>query len=323
MMADILWLVAGLVMILWGANALTDGASSLAKRLGVSDLVVGLTVVAFGTSMPEFVISLLAAIDGNAGLAVGNIVGSNIANILLILGVTALIRPLPVTRGVLLNDIPLVLLTGVILLTMGNGPLLGGGGVPMLTRVDGIILLIFCLIFLRYTFAQARSGHSVDAVGDAGNVRMPVWKMTALIAGGLVALIFGGNRFVSGASGIAQAMGVSDALIGLTIVAVGTSLPELATSVTAAVKGNAGIAIGNVIGSNILNVFFILGTSATVRPLPFGGVTNVDLLTLCASGALFWVFARFFKDKTITRAEGGVLAAGYIVYITYLVVMSL
>ncbi len=318
MILNIVFLILGLVLILVGANALTDGASSLAKRWGMSDLVVGLTIVAFGTSAPELVISVMSAVDGNAGLAIGNVVGSNIFNVCAIIGITSLVRPMRISKSILTTDIPLVILSALVLLTMGNTSLLDGSKTNMLTRVDGIILLLFFMVF---TFSSARHAASGDpaAKGGESKRKMPVWKAWLWVAGGLAGLIYGGDKFVDGASGIAAGLGVSDAVIGLTIVAAGTSLPELATSITAALKGKTGIALGNVIGSNIFNIFLVLGCAATVRPLPFGAVGNADLLILTASSLLFWIFGCVYKERTITRREGGVLAACYVGYMAWLV----
>lgn len=321
MILNIVFLILGLVLILVGANALTDGASSLAKRWGMSDLVVGLTIVAFGTSAPELVISVMSAVDGNAGLAIGNVVGSNIFNVCAIIGITSLVRPMRISKSILTTDIPLVILSALVLLTMGNTSLLDGSKTNMLTRVDGIILLLFFMVFMHHTFSSARHAASGDpaAKGGESKRKMPVWKAWLWVAGGLGGLIYGGDKFVAGASGIAAGLGVSDAVIGLTIVAAGTSLPELATSITAALKGKTGIALGNVIGSNIFNIFLVLGCAATVRPLPFGAVGNADLLILTASSLLFWIFGCVYKERTITRREGGVLAACYVGYMAWLV----
>lgn len=324
MLLNIFFLILGLALILIGANALTDGASSLAKRWGMSDLVVGLTIVAFGTSAPELVISVMSAINGNAGLAIGNVVGSNIFNVCAIVGITAMVAPIKVTKSVMTADIPLVILSALVLLTMGNASLLDGNSENVITRVDGIILLLFFVIFMYHTFAEAKEADASDPTAEEGNMKqeMPVWKAVLWIVAGLAGLIYGGDRFVEGASGIASGLGVSDAVIGLTIVAAGTSLPELATSITAAIKGKTGIAVGNVIGSNIFNIFLVLGCSATVRPLPFGSVGNIDLLMLTVCCMLFWLFARVYKERTITRAEGALLTACYVAYITYLVLTA-
>lgn len=314
-------LVGGLVLILAGANVLTDGSASVARRWGVSDLVIGLTVVAFGTSAPELVISLLSAIDGSGELAIGNVVGSNIFNILMIIGVTAMIRPIKVGKSLMMSDIPLVIVSSLALLAMGSGPWLGDSSPREIGRIGGILLLLFFAIFMRYTFAQARQTPvaAEPPTDTAAKKEMPLWKAALWIVGGLCGLVFGGNWFVEGASGIARGLGVSDAVIGLTIVAAGTSLPELATSIVLAVKGHSGMAVGNVIGSNIFNIFMVLGVSATVTPLQFGKITETDLLVLTAASLLFWLFGWFFRERTFTRTEGAILTACYIGYTAFLI----
>ncbi|MDE6403580.1 MAG: calcium/sodium antiporter [Muribaculaceae bacterium] len=319
---NVIWLVVGLVLILAGANALTDGASAVARRMGISDLIVGLTVVAFGTSAPELVISEMGAVDGHAPLAIGNVVGSNIFNILVIIGVTALVRPVVIERSVMTTEIPMVILSSVVLLMLGNSAVINGdaAGVNQVSRLSGLFLLIFFILFMRYTFASAKHVDTDDADGAGTSAKvMPVWRSIVYIAGGLAALIWGGDRFVDGASGIASGLGVSDAVIGLTIVAAGTSLPELATSVVAAMKGKPGLAVGNVIGSNIFNVLMVLGVSASITPLPFGTIGNFDLLYLVGASVAFLVFGWLFKTRTITRVEGALLAAAYVAYILILI----
>ncbi len=319
MLLCIFFLLLGLGLILGGANLLTDGASALARSRGVSDLVIGLTVVAFGTSAPELVISIMSAIKGSAGLAIGNVVGSNIFNVLAIIGITSMVRPIKVGKDIMTNEIPMVVLSALVLLVMGNSRILDG--LPdAVTRVDGIILLIFFAIFMRYTFARAGKGGDEAPVPGQETVKaMPMWKSLLWICGGLAGLIYGGDCFVRGASGIASSLGVSDAVIGLTVVAAGTSLPELATSVAAAVKGRPGMAVGNVIGSNIFNIFLVLGSSATIRSLPMGSVGNFDLLTLTGACLLFWLFGRIIGQNTITRGEGALMTACYVAYIAVLV----
>lgn len=323
MLLNIFFLLLGLGLILVGANALTDGASAMARRWGVSDLVIGLTVVAFGTSAPELAISIISAVNGSPAMAIGNVVGSNIFNVLMIIGVTAIFAPIKIQRSIMTNEIPLVILSALVLLTMGNGPLLDGAPRPMITRADGIILLFFFIIFMRYTFSQAKSDTDPASEPENAPVKaMPLWKALIWVIGGLAGLVYGGDRFVAGASGIASAFGVSDAIIGLTIVAAGTSLPELATSVTAALKGKSGMAVGNVIGSNIFNIFLVLGATATIRPLDFGGIGNLDLLVLTGACLLFWLFGWFFKQRTITRIEGIALTLCYIAYILVLILQA-
>ena len=316
-MLDVIFLIGGLALILLGANGLTDGAAAVAKRFHISDLVIGLTIVAFGTSAPELVISAMAALGGSAEMAIGNVVGSNVFNVLMIIGVTALVMPIKVGQGTLSKEIPLVVLASFALAFMGNDVWLDGGNANIISRIDGLVLLAFFLIFLRYTFAIAHNGGD-EAEGEKIK-EMPIWKSALFILGGLAGLVYGGQLFVDGASGIASSLGVSESIIGLTIVAGGTSLPELATSVTAALKKNPGIAIGNVIGSNLFNVFFVLGCSATISPLPMGGINNVDMAVLIGSAILFWLVGWFFKKRTITRVEGALLVICYVAYTAFLI----
>ena len=317
MIINILLLIGGLALILIGANCLTDGASSVAKKWGVSDLVIGLTIVAFGTSAPELVISSLSAINGSAELAIGNVVGSNIFNILAIIGCVALVMPIKVEKSIMSNEIPLVILSAIAILFCANDILLSGSSTDLLSRGDGLILLLFFAIFMRYTFSIAKNGNSEDSTEEVKT--MSGIKATLFILGGLAGLIFGGQFFVDGASGIASSMGVSESVIGLTIVAAGTSLPELATSVVAALKKNSGMAIGNVIGSNIFNSFFVLGCASTITPLSMGGINNIDLLTMVGASVLFFIFGWLYKQRTITRIEGAAMVACYIAYTTFLV----
>lgn len=329
MLLSIVYLIAGLALILVGANILTDGSAALARRIGISDLIVGLTVVAFGTSTPELVISVLSAARNMAGLAVGNVVGSNIFNILVIVGITAIVRPISVGRGIMSTEIPLVILSSLLLIVMANGPLLDGAPLSVITRVDGIILLIFFILFMRETLVRSRrrpapapEAASGPTANPAAN-EMPLAKSLVFIVLGLAGLIIGGDRFVAGASDIARGMGVSDAVIGLTIVAVGTSLPELAASVAAALKGNSDMALGNVIGSNVFNIFLVLGAAATVRPLPLGDVTAVDLGTLMGASLLFWICGWLVGRRTVTRGEGVMLTVLYVAYMVWLVTHAL
>lgn len=324
MILNIIYLILGAALTLAGANYLTDGASAVAKKWGVSDFVVGLTIVAFGTSMPEFVISVMSAIKGNGGIAIGNIVGSNIFNVFVIVGCVALVSPIKVQKSLMNNEIPLVILSAFVLLVCANSSFLDGAAVNSIGRVDGILMLCFFAIFMRYTLSQAKDNTSLapgtEAIIEAESVKdMKMWLATLFIAGGLAALIWGGDLFVNGASGIARGLNVSDSIIGLTIVAAGTSLPDLAASVAAAVKHKPGLAIGNIVGSNIFNIFFVLGAASAIRPLPMDGITNVDLCVLLGACVLFWLFGWFFKERTITRVEGGILVACFIAYTAYLV----
>lgn len=319
---DIFWLIIGLAAILTGANLLTDGSSAVARRFGLSDLVVGLTVVAFGTSTPELVISIVAAINGSAPLAVGNVVGSNIFNILVIIGATAAVSPIVIKRSVMTNELPMVLLSSVVMFVLGSQTLLGGQA-NIVSRTDGIFLLIFFLLFMRYTLSQAHAGNKPDGdPTEAKQKHMSISRACMFIIMGLAGLVWGGDRFVAGASGIARALGVSDAVIGLTIVAAGTSLPELAASIVAAVKNMPGLAVGNVIGSNIFNVLMVLGTSAVISPLPFGDINIVDTSVLVGASVLFLLFGKIIKRRTITRSEGIVMVLCYIAYTVWLISQS-
>lgn len=324
MVFDIIWLIVGLVLIIWGADRLVGGASWLALRLGMSDLVVGLTVVALGTSTPELAISVISASQGATQLAVGNVVGSNIANILLIIGVVALVKPITVTDTVMTRQMPLMVLSSLLLLLFGNTALLDGAPANVIYRTDGIMLLFLTVLFVIYTVKSARGQVGCDTPEPESAVTVDkstkaAIRATIFIVVGLAALVFGGDKFVDGASGLARRLGLSEAVIGLTIVAVGTSLPELATSVVAAVKGSPGLAVGNVIGSNILNVSLVLGASATVRPLQFGDIGNFDLLTLLGASLAFWLMGWLWGHRVIKRAEGAILLIAYIAYLTYLI----
>ncbi|AVM52901.1 cation:H+ antiporter [Bacteroides zoogleoformans] len=314
---SILLLIGGLLLILLGANGLTDGSASVAKRFRIPNIVIGLTVVAFGTSTPELAVSVSSALKGSADLAIGNVVGSNQFNTLMIVGCTALFAPIAVTRNTLVKEIPLCILSSVVLLVCANDILLDGESSNVISVTDGLVLLCFFAIFLSYTFAIARSGNEG---GEEEEIKqLPVWKSVLYILGGLAGLILGGNFFVEGAGSIARSMGVSESVIGLTLVAGGTSLPELATSIVAALKKNPEIAIGNVIGSNLFNIFFVLGCSASITPLHLGGINNMDLLVLTASGILLWLVGVFFGKRTITRTEGSLMVLCYIAYTAVLV----
>lgn len=316
---DIVCLLGGLVLILLGANYLTDGASSLAKRFKISDLVIGLTVVAFGTSAPELAVSLSSAIKGSADIAIGNVVGSNMFNTLMIVGCTAFFAPIVVTRNTLLKEIPLCILASVALLAISNDMLFDKQPLDVVSRTDGFLLLLFFIIFMVYTFSIARQ-HGDEEAEEVKQI--PLWLSLIYIIGGLAALVFGGNIFVDGATGIARSLGVSESVIGLTLVAGGTSLPELATSVVAALKKNPEMAIGNVVGSNLFNIFLVLGASATITPLNLIGITNFDLLSLVIASVILWFFGVFYKKRTITRVEGTILVVCYIAYTATLIVLS-
>lgn len=318
---NILFLVGGLVLILLGANGLTDGAASVAKQFRIPSIVIGLTIVAFGTSAPELTVSVSSALKGSADIAIGNVVGSNIFNTLMIVGCTALFAPIAITRNTLKKEIPLCILSSVALWVCANDVFLDHSAENILNRADGLLLLCFFAIFMGYTFAIAfPSGQaSAEGSGEEEIKLLTWWKSMIYILGGLAALVYGGQLFVNGATGIARSLGVSESVIGLTLVAGGTSLPELATSIVAALKKNPEIAIGNVIGSNLFNIFFVLGCSASITPLHLTGITNFDLFALVISGILMWFFGLFFAKRTITRMEGGILVLCYVAYTAYLI----
>lgn len=321
MLLDLLYFVIGIVLIIAGANNLTEGASALARRFGVSPLVVGLTIVAFGTSTPELIVSLLSALKGNSDIAMGNVVGSNIFNVLVIGGITALVAPITVTRSTVRREIPLVLLASLVLSVMALDRVFAGTGATenILSRSEGIVLLCFFLIFLTYTFAIAKGDPSDPHTAPAPTKHYPLWLLVVFIIGGLGGLVLGGELFVDAASSIARTLGMSEGFIGLTIVAAGTSLPELATSVAAALKKEPEIAVGNIVGSNIFNIFFILGTTATVTPIRIGGVSSLDFLVMSFSAILLYVFAVLFGQRVIKRAEGAVLVLCFVLYTAYLI----
>ena len=323
---NILLLIGGLILILLGANGLTDGAASVVKRFRIPPIVIGLTIVAFGTSAPELTVSVSSALKGSADIAIGNVVGSNIFNTLMIVGCTALFAPIVITRNTLRKEIPLCILSSIVLLICANDVFLDKAPENILNRVDGLLLLCFFVIFMGYTFAIASKPVTMEQQAEHPVIEeeteiksLPWWQSILYIIGGLAALIYGGQLFVDGATGIARNLGVSESIIGLTLVAGGTSLPELATSIVAALKKNPEIAIGNVIGSNLFNIFFVLGCSASITPLRLSGITNFDLFTLVGSGILLWLFGLFFAKRTITRIEGGIMILCYVAYTVVLI----
>ena len=305
-----LFLVVGLVLLVKGADWLVDGASKLAKRLGVTDLVIGLTIVAFGTSMPEFVVNMVSVADGATDLAITNILGSNIINTLVILGCSALVCPLVAQRSSLRPDIPLNIVAGVLVLVFVfiSSPMEPKG----LSRIEGLALLGVFAAFLVYTFYTAKA----DATTTTESTPFPLWKCVVLILAGLVGLVVGGEMIVKSAVAIARYCGVAESVIGLTIVALGTSLPELATSVVAAFKHNNDIAIGNVVGSNIFNVFFILGTSAIIKHLPVYPGIEIDAALVAVSALAVWLLL-CNKNRSINRWGGALLLVIYAGYLTY------
>lgn len=321
MMGDIIVLILGLFLVIIGANGLVDGAASLAKSLNDSNMVIGLTIVAFGTSAPELTVSVYSAYAGNAEIAIGNVVGSNIANVFLILGFSAIIFPISVTKNTIWKEIPFSLLAAIVLFVAANDIFIDNGLENQISRSEGIVFIGFFIIFLIYAFEIARKPNSnpKDNAVESTLRSYPVWLSLLFVVAGLGALIFGGRYIVDAATSIARNLGMSESLIGLTIVAVGTSLPELATSIVAAFKRNTDIAVGNVVGSNIFNIFFILGTSASVKTLPIGNISIIDLALCVLSSMVLFVFVFTFKGRKINRIEGILLVLIYLGYLGYLI----
>lgn len=287
---SVISLVFGIVLVLLGADKLTEGAAGLARRFHVTEMVIGLTVVAFGTSLPEFITSFMSMLHGSSDLSIGNIVGSNIFNVLMIVGCSAMAKPIMISRGTLSKDIPFALLASLVLAVVCLDSFLDGKGHEnLLSRSDGLLMLGFFCVFMTYTFSISRDASKPETESGAEQ-NMPYWKIALFIVLGLAGLVFGGNLFVSGASDIALKMGVSETIVGLTLVAAGTSLPELATSIVAARKGQSAMAIGNVIGSSIFNVFFIMGFCASVSPMRVGDISYVDLMVMLFGVLLLWSF---------------------------------
>lgn len=316
MILQIAILIAGLLLILLGANYLVDGSSSIARRFGLSEFVIGLTIVGIGTSTPEMVVSFLSAFQGKADMAIGNIVGSNIFNTMLILGVTALIAPLTITRSNLKRDIPLNIGVTVLLILLGMSGTIFRTGSDILSRVDGLILLA---VFAWYMWTSFRNDSADSSEESEESKTYSIGVSALMIAGGLAALVFGGRLFVNAATEIAKGFGVSDKFIAVTVLAAGTSMPELATSAVAAFKGKGQLALGNILGSNISNILLILGGSALIHPLSFTGMTVVDLGAVLA-GALFILASAYtFKKKKLDRVEGSILVLMEVAYMWYLI----
>lgn len=305
--AGIVFALAGIILVIWGADKMTAGAVSAAAKLGVPQIVIGLTVVAMGTSAPELFVSLASALKGTPDLAVGNVVGSNIFNTLVIVGAAALVLPLSISVKTIKRDLPISVAAGIVLLILscdGN-----------ISRIDSALLLAAFIGFLAYNIRRVRKDGAED--DESASVSLSGVKSALYIVLGLACLIFGSDLFVDGATVVAGAMGVSDAVIGLTVVALGTSLPELATSIVAAKKGNSSIAIGNVIGSNVFNILMIIGVTGVISPMRIEGVGPLDMAVMAGSGVLMWLFCA--TRHTVERIEGAVLLAAYFAYIGYLV----
>jgi len=306
---SIVYIIIGAILVLWGADRLTDGATAIAQRLNIPQIVIGLTVVAMGTSMPEFFVSLMSAIKGTSDLAVGNIIGSNVFNTMAIVGITALVAPMTISRSTVQKDIPFAIVASVMLLLMCFD--------TTLSRLEAGVLFLGFLIFMVYTVRIGMKNGDEQVL----NLRpMPLWQMIGLLLLGMACLIGGSDLFVIGAKSVAKTLGVSDAVIGLTIVACGTSLPELATSIVAARKGRSAIAIGNVIGSNVFNILMIIGATGLILPMDIQGITLVDYSVMMGSIVLLWLFS--YTKFTVERWEGAVLAIGYFAYMAWIVIRA-
>lgn len=310
MAISIILIIIGMALVLWGADRLTDGAVAIAQRMNVPEIVIGLTIVAMGTSMPEFCVSFAGALKGTADLAVGNVVGSNIFNAMLIVGVAAMVAPMSILKSTVKKDIPFAVFASLILfqLCLNN----------RITRIEAFVLLIMFAVFMIYTVMGAKNGMPTASEEEAKkNKSKGLFKDVFYVFAGLAALIVGSNIFVDNATEIARLLGVSEAVIGLTIVAAGTSLPELATSIVAARKGQSAIAIGNVIGSNVFNILFIIGLTGVITPMQIVGLTNIDFAVMLGSMLLLWLMS--FTKYTLSRWEGAVLAVLYVVYVGWLI----
>ena len=302
-------LVTGFVLLVKGADWFVEGASRVAERFGIPQLVIGLTIVAMGTSLPEAAVSVSAALKGSAEITIGNILGSNILNVLLILGLTAVITPVAVQKSTIKYEIPYVVVVSAVLMGIGYADGVVG-------RLDGVILWILFIMYLLYLLKMAKSGADVIEEIPGDGKPMPVWKMLVMIVAGAAMIVLGSNLAVDAASGLARIFGMSERLIGLTIVAFGTSLPELVTSVTAAIKGKADIAVGNIVGSNIFNILFVVGTSALITPVVYAPSFLVDSIAAIAVGIILWLLV--FRKQKLDRLGGVILLVCYAGYFVYL-----
>jgi len=305
----------GFVFLVKGAGFLVEGSGSIAKRMGISDIVIGLTIVSLGTSAPELLVNIVASLKGNADIGIGNILGSNISNIFLILGICALIYPLKIKKNTTWKEIPLNMLAAIVLFLMANDILIDKAQNSILTRIDGLILMIFFIIFMYYTFGLAKAHKEKHNARE----KHPMGKAIAMTIVGIVGLAYGGQWVVDGAIHFAKQFGLSEALIGLTIVAVGTSLPELATSAVAAYKHKTDIAIGNIVGSNLFNIFWVLGLSAVIKPLPFNPMINTDIMVYFLATVMLFAFCFTKSRYQLDRIEGGIFVVAYIIYIVFLI----
>ncbi len=334
----ILKFLIGLAAIVKGADWMTDGAANIARRFGISSLVIGMTIVAIGSSAPEFVVSALAAIQGNTDMAIGNVVGSNIFNILAIMGATAFVVPVAASKSNIRNDVPFAVLSSLVVLFAAFDSFFTPGAVNQISRSEGLLMLCLFAIFISYTMAIAKKGEDSEAQNleisksrnleileaeekgssEKEKVTTPLWKDIVYVLGGLSVLIIGGELLVDGASGIATKLGVSQSIIALTIVSMGTSAPELAASLMAAKKGDTAMALGNVVGSVVFNVFFVLGSAAVICPLSLGNISIIDIATLLIASGILWVFCK--THSSLVKWEGIVLLLIQVAYYAILII---
>lgn len=322
MAAELVFFILGFLFVIKGADFLIEGSSSIAKRFNISDLVIGLTIVSFGTSLPELVVNAVASFSGSSDLLIGNILGSNISNILLILGSAAVMQKITLQHGTVYHEIPLSLLAAVVVLFLANDYLIDGTIDSGLTRSDGLILLSFFAVFMYYVYSLTQnSKKSLDLRPSASKQSLTMSICYVML--GVIGLFFGGQWVVDGALFLAGTLGISESVVGLSIVALGTSLPELVTSIMAALKKNADMAIGNIIGSNIFNLFFVLGISAIIAPIPFQITLDVEVIFLISASILVFLMAVAYKKPLVLeRFEGTLLIFLYICYISYLITSS-
>lgn len=318
MWVSFILLIVGLVLILLGADALVNGASAVARKYGISEFVVGLTIVGIGTSAPELIVSAISAINGSSDIAIGNVVGSNISNVFMILGITAIIAPISLTKSNLKYDLPIALGVSMLLFVLAYDSIFLGKEFNVISRWDGLILIAMFVLFMIYSFKSSASSDQNEESAESENGKVNIVKSVLLIVCGLVGLVLGGRLFVNSGSDIARGFGVSDAFIGITVMAVGTSLPELAASVNAAIKKKGQMALGNVIGSNIFNILLILGTSSIIRPLTLGGITMIDMGMMILTTVMIMLSALLISKKEIKRGVGALFFMIYIAYIVYL-----
>lgn len=337
---DILFLLMGLVLIIAGGNYLTDGTVAVAKKFNISPLVIGLTVVAFGSSTPDFVISFMSTLHGKSALAVGDVIGANIFDILLVVGCMALVSPVPIGKSMETKSISMLVLSSFVLFFCGDDILFDGALRNVITRTDGLLLLCFFIIFMANTISLANEDNDSKSISHSGghplvkrntppssengaeSKSMPMWLAAVCIAGGLVALVVGGNWIVSGGSGIALKAGISEAMVGLTIVSFGSSVPDLATSLIAAIKRQPQIALGNVIGACVFNVFFIIGTCAACKPLTPQDITFVDYGILVLAACMLWLFGAL-KNHSVNKWQGLLLILVYLCYEAYVITTNI